>query len=46
MKSSLMSPKSKDWCPYKRRRGHRDREKDDVEIEAEIKVMQLQSKEH
>lgn len=46
MKSSCVSPKFNDWCPQKRRRGHRDREKDNVKMEAEIREIQLQAKEH
>lgn len=42
-----MGPKSNDWCPYSRRRGHRDTwgEECHVKTEAEMGVKQPQAKE-
>lgn len=43
----MVACKSKDWCLYKRRRGHTDanRKEGHVTMEAEMRVIQLQAKE-
>lgn len=43
-----VGPKSNDWCPYKKKRSHREthREGDGMKMEAEIGEMCLQAKGH
>lgn len=39
-----MGPESDDLCPYKKKRGHRNREEGHVKMEAEVGVLQLKQR--